>query len=237
MAKIKRFYLLIAALIYSKSYYSAYALTQNECTMAAWLFNKAINVDCDNYNTTITCDNQSTVNSTVWKQANDYNSDYADFWESWGYEIMECTLHGYGQQPAASTFFDCDKMQNLGCYDHSSGNDEDTEQDPDCIYKSCDDGRGYDPIEDWCMKCDGGQYVKHNQHIQGEQNCYIGPVCTDCPGYYAEDGTYIDAYTSTNDEPGSTIQSCFIANSDLWGFSDATGAGYKNFSYDCYYGS
>ncbi len=243
MAKIKRFYLLIAALIYSKSY--TLNAAQIDCSGITGLSHAQ---SC--YTDWYTRYKNNNFTYSAYKNSGLFDGDYHtcymwsapaendDEIDNWAYctELYDDELAGACCE-SASTNSTPNCVSVVQGFDTCKQESGDTEVPSGCIAKSCRDGYGLDPSEG-CMKCDGGQYVKNKQTITSETGeCWIGSVCADCPDFWSNAGTLLDAYTSNNDEPGSTIHSCFISGNDMWDISDATGTRYETFQYNCYYGS
>ncbi|MBR1953535.1 MAG: hypothetical protein IKA25_00475 [Alphaproteobacteria bacterium] len=242
MAKIKRFYLLIAALIYSKSY--AVNAAELDCSTITGLSHAQ---SC--YTDWYTRYQAGNLTYSAYKNSGLFGGDYHTCY-AWSdvaengdeiddlahcTELYEAELAGACCASASTNNTpDCESiLQGFDTCKSTSGSDTPS---TGCVAKGCKGGYGLDPVEG-CMKCDGGQYVKNNQTVESESgDCWIGPVCADCPDYYSADGI-IEAYTSTNDEPGSSIGSCFISGDFAWDISDITGTRYETFLYNCYYGS
>ncbi|MBQ8294321.1 MAG: hypothetical protein IJX89_02970 [Alphaproteobacteria bacterium] len=222
MAKIKRFYLLIAALIYSKSYMitDAYATTNYTKTDAECIATETLMdyiYDQGYGGTAVINTSWSEMGLVTWMGNQDEIVDdfgnrawISEVWENDGLEISECIENNYD-------LLQCSYAMGWGCG-----------------AVSCIDGRGWNDSEKYCELCADGTYQSLG-YFYGEDGQMYGEYCASCPTYSASDGT--TKYPSSING-AETINDCYIASGAAWSFSDTSGKGgifFGDGTQDCFY--
>lgn len=223
MAKVNRFYLLIAALICSKSYMisdahaysgSGYTLTDAECmvTEDILLFiNSEYGADVNvlrNYEMESNVENWCDAQVDVTSDEDGSKAWYNEVWENNKIEIADCAERNLSLRQCS--------------YEYEWG----------CNTAHCDPGWGYDIEKGECVQCSSGQYSKTGEWAESGTDTYYGQYCAACPKY--------NSIAASSTYPATSQDDCYIASNKSWTFSDSTGNGAVFFGYasgpqDCYY--
>lgn len=224
MAKVNRFYLLIAALICSKSYMISDAsagyfgeMNDAECYIAEKLWQFMLD---NNYD-----DGNGIQNYTREQAINTYcgNSEVSEVEvngsKAWCGELFEAAYLDFDDclTEPVSSFQECSYAAEWGCG----------------TYK-CDAGMGYDDTDDKCVPCGYGTYQSFGDFYSASTGNYLyGHFCAGCPDAPSP-------LTETSKNYAASKNDCYIAKNSIWSFSDSTGSGSAFFGYasgsqDCYY--
>lgn len=238
MAKLKRFYLFIAALVFAKSYNisAAYAypdMTDADCWVAQqimwWYDNHPEYKDNPgNYGAEQElrqhCNNGAVVDQSVWdcEATNMYyvecSSDGSKAWcnevlENYQGDIWDCVERGL-------TYKECSLEWGW-----------------ECNTMVCPEGEGYEPEEDRCRPCGNGTYQARGQ-FGNSATWYYGDYCEACKIFSPGGDNY--SQFAKSPEYATSEDDCYIEAGTKWNFEDSTGRGSVYFGQngttkDCYY--
>lgn len=235
MAKLKRFYLFVAALVFAKSYNisAAYAMTDAECWMAQqimWWYDDnpeyKDNPQSDDaeLGLRLHCNNGAIVDQSVW------DCDATTMSE------VECSSDGsqaYCNKVVENYINDIAYCEQRGLtYEGCS-----LEWNWNCNTMTCPDGEGYEPEEDRCRPCGNGTYQTRGK-FDNSGTWYYGDYCTACTLFTP--GGDNSNKVATSPEYATSEDECYIVADTNWTFEDSTGTGSVYFgengtSMDCYY--
>ena len=238
MAKLKRFYLFIAALVFAKSYNisAAYAypdMSDAECWTAMqimWWYdhNPEYKDNPQSYGAEQAlrqhCSNGAVVDQSVW-DCDATNMSYvecsSDGSKAWCNEVVENYI---------GDIADCE--QRGLTYEQCS-----LEHDWNCNTMICPDGEGYEPEEGRCRPCGNGTYQTRGK-FGNSATWYFGDYCTGCKIFSPGNGN--NGILATSPAYATSEDDCYIVANKNWTFEDSTGTGRvyfgeNNTSKDCYY--
>lgn len=226
MAQVNRFYLLIAALICSKSYMISDAnagyfgeMNDAECYIAEKLWDFMVNEGFNDGNGIQNYEREVAINTYCGNtevSEVEVNGDKA-----WCGEVFEAAYLDFNDCLTSaediSTFRKCSYAVEWGCGT-----------------VSCSTGMGYSVEKEQCVPCGGGTYQTFGDFWSDNLGDYMyGHFCTGCP-------SAPNSLTRTSKNYAASMNDCYIAKNASWGFSDSTGSGSAFFGYtsgsqDCYY--
>ena len=234
MAKLKRFYLFIAALVFAKSYNisAAYAMDEAECWMAMqimWWYdnNPEYKDNPQSYGAEQAlsqhCGNGAVVDQSVWN-CETTNMSYVecnDGSKAWCNEVVESYINdiAYCEQRGL-TYEECS-----------------LEFEWNCNTMTCPEGEGFEPEDGKCRPCGNGTYQTRGK-FGIDATWYYGDYCAGCKIFSPGNGN--QGIFATSPAYATSEDDCYIVSGKNWNFEDSTGSGSvyfgeNNTSKDCYY--